>query len=53
MTGRRRLDLVLFVLWLALMVVAVTLAWPVLVVAFFAFAAGERWSSFWTRGLSR
>lgn len=38
-----RTDLALFALWATLCGLAIALSWPVPAVAFFAFAAGERW----------
>ncbi len=49
MTRRRKLDLALAALWLALCIVAAVLDWHVASVAFFAWAGGERWQSFWCR----
>ena len=53
MSTGRRIDIVLVAFWLALMVAAIVFGWSVGFVAFFAFAAGERWCSYWTRDRRR
>lgn len=45
----RRVDRVLCGLWAGMTLLALTLGWPAGAVAFFAFAAGERWGVSWYR----
>lgn len=45
----RRVDWALCAVWLTLAAVGLASGWPPLLIAFFAFAGGERWGVSWYR----